>query len=52
MPPKGKQDPIPVAVVLVLEDVVIVGVGEETGIAVEHVAAAADAADMDDRISL
>ncbi len=52
MPLKGKQDPAPVAVVLALEDVVTMGMGGETGIAVELAAAAADAADMDDRISL
>ena len=40
------------AVVLASEDVVTVGMGEEPGIAVELAAAAADAADMDDRISL
>ncbi len=49
MPLKGKQEPVPVAVVLVLEDAVTEGVGEETGIAVELAAAASD---MDDRISL
>ena len=52
MPLNGKQDPVPVAVVLVLEDVVTAGVVEGTGIAVELAAAAADTADMDDWISL
>ena len=50
-PLKGKQDPAPVAVVLVL-DVVTAGVGEEIGASVELAAAATEAADMDDRISL
>ena len=50
VPLKGKQDPVPVAVVLVL-DVVTAGVDEGRGTFVE-LAAAAEAADMDDLISL
>ena len=51
VPLKGKQDPVPVAVMLVL-DVVTAGVDEGIGAFVELAAAATDAADMDDRISL
>lgn len=52
MPLKGKHDSAPVAVVLELGDVVALGIGEEIGIGVELAAAATDAADTDDRISL
>ena len=52
MPLKGKHDPEPVAVVPALEGVVAVGIDEDIGISVELAAAATEAADMDDRISL
>ena len=52
MPLKGKHDPELVVVVLALEGVVAVGIGEDIGISLEFAASATEAADMDDRISL